>query len=399
MSKNLTASDRKSLIRLASSLPAGSDERRAILSSLSKRAREYDPKDVAKQIDRAKTLSGVDPALAKHIVTTGLDDGVVPDDVIPMGKTTVSAGKLKPSQTTMQLPKTLSMAMAMLLGDMAIGGDLGAIISSDNHILDGHHRWSAAIAAGGPGVSVGGYKAKMPGAELIKVLNIVTKGVFGRNRGNPGTGSISSYTPANVRKALAKMVESGTDRLSAADVEKALTLLGGSVEDGIEQMAANIASMPTSVPAWAPDRADMPVIDGKDLPDTAKVLNKGLVNWNTPITPQDRRAMARLASALPAGSPERRAILAGLQKGASVPRHFDLPADFKTMRGAKKWWTGMKMDILTPDPGPERDKLMELAAKQVEYAKFLARSNKKVVAFYDDLLNREIPRLKRVVFD
>ena len=36
MSRKLTASDRKSLIRLASSLPKGSDERRAILSGLKK---------------------------------------------------------------------------------------------------------------------------------------------------------------------------------------------------------------------------------------------------------------------------------------------------------------------------------------------------------------------------
>ena len=36
MSRKITASDRKSLIRLASSLPQGSDERRAILAGLKK---------------------------------------------------------------------------------------------------------------------------------------------------------------------------------------------------------------------------------------------------------------------------------------------------------------------------------------------------------------------------
>ena len=38
MPKTLTASDRKSLIRLASSLPAGSEERRTILSGIKKKA-------------------------------------------------------------------------------------------------------------------------------------------------------------------------------------------------------------------------------------------------------------------------------------------------------------------------------------------------------------------------
>ena len=41
MARNLTASDRKSLIRLASTLPAGSDERKAILAGLKKTAASY----------------------------------------------------------------------------------------------------------------------------------------------------------------------------------------------------------------------------------------------------------------------------------------------------------------------------------------------------------------------
>ena len=41
MSRTLTASDRSALIRLASTLPAGSEERKAILAGLSKKARGY----------------------------------------------------------------------------------------------------------------------------------------------------------------------------------------------------------------------------------------------------------------------------------------------------------------------------------------------------------------------
>ena len=42
MTRKLMASDRKSLIRLASSLPAGSEDRRAVLSAL-KKARTFNP--------------------------------------------------------------------------------------------------------------------------------------------------------------------------------------------------------------------------------------------------------------------------------------------------------------------------------------------------------------------
>ena len=54
MSRTLTASDRKSLIRLASTMPVGSPERKAILNGLSKSATTRDPKvtpEQASQID------------------------------------------------------------------------------------------------------------------------------------------------------------------------------------------------------------------------------------------------------------------------------------------------------------------------------------------------------------
>ncbi len=53
MARTLTASDRKALIRLASTLPAGSDERRSILSGLAKSSssimREWRSKDSAEE--------------------------------------------------------------------------------------------------------------------------------------------------------------------------------------------------------------------------------------------------------------------------------------------------------------------------------------------------------------
>ena len=162
------------------------------------------------------------------------------------------------------------------------------------------------------GVSVGGYKAKLKGADLLKVLNIVTKGMFGRNKGNPGSGNIKAYTPANAEKALRDMVEKGTEFLSPEQVQEALTRLGGSVDEGISQMSENIGKVSKAVPSWAPDRADMPVINEKDLPATSQLLNSGKVNWNAPH--EVKMAMLRLASTLPVGSPERKALLVGLQK-------------------------------------------------------------------------------------
>lgn len=307
MPRAMTAQDRSSLIRLASLLPEGSPEKKNLLG-LSRRA---DVKVTEKDIDKAKTLSGVDPQIAKFLVESGLGDGNAQDDVIPVGKADIAAGRLKPSQTSMVLDKSLGMALAMLLGKMPLGGDLGAIISKDNHILDGHHRWSAAILAGGPKTSVGGYKADLPGEELIKVLNIITKGVFGRMQGNPGKGSIAEYTPENISKTLKEMTVKGSGPFSADEVKKALEKLGGSVEEGIKKMSENVKKMNKKVPNWAPDRKEMPVIEPNELPEAADLLNKGQVNWKVPFA--EKKALLRLASVLPVGSPERRAILSGFK--------------------------------------------------------------------------------------
>ena len=311
MSRTLTANEKSALVKLAASLPEGSPERKRVLG-LAKRA---DVNVTQKDIDKAKTLSGVDPQIAKFLAETGLGDGQKEDDKIKVSKANVAAGKLKPSQTSMVLDKSLGMALAMLLGKMPLGGDLGAIISKDNHILDGHHRWSAAILAGGPGTNVGGYKADLEGKELIKVLNIATKGMFGRMQGNPGKGSIKEYTPENITKTLEEFVEKGSGQFSADDVKKALEKLGGSVEGGIKKMSDNVKKMSKAVPSWAPDRKEMPVIEPNEVPEVAQALNQGKINWNIPFA--QKEAVLRLASLLPKGSSERRVLLAGLSKTSS----------------------------------------------------------------------------------
>ena len=300
----IDSTDKRRLVRVASRLPQGSPQRRAILSALKKAEVAFGEAD----FEKAQKMDGVDPSVAKYLVRSGLDDGSRRDDVVAVRPASASAGKLKPSQQTMVLEKSLGMAMAMLLGKMPLGGNLGAIISKDGHILDGHHRWAASIMAGGPGVSVGGFAADLNGKDLLKVLNIVSKGMFGVRNGKAGKGSISTFKSGNAAKVLQDMVENGTEFLSADQVKEALEKFG-SVEQGIAQVAANTDKVSKAVPSWAPDRKQMPVIEPEQVPAAAKALNKGIVNWNTPY----KQAAVRLASALPKGSKERRDILAMLE--------------------------------------------------------------------------------------
>jgi hypothetical protein len=250
---------------------------------IDKVAKSESESEFEEQFDKAKNLSAVDPSVAQLIVQSGLDDGGAPgDDKVSVSKASIEAENLKPSQTTMVLEKAVGMALGMLKSGK-IGGDLGAMISQDNHILDGHHRWAATILAGGG--KVGGYKAALKGPDLLKVLNIVSKGAFGVRNGNPGKGNISDFTPKKVEDILKDYVENGMGGqfpMSADTVKEILEKKWGSVEKGIKEMSENANNISKNVPSWAPDRKDMPVIEPNQVPEAADLLNRGEVDWAPP---------------------------------------------------------------------------------------------------------------------
>lgn len=268
------------------------------------------------QVEKAKAMDGLDPQIAAWMATTGLLDGNKGDDVVGAAPVQMSASMLNPSQTTMVLSKAIGMALDQLKKGK-VGGQLGAIISKDKHILDGHHRWAASILAAGPKAKVGGLGVALPGRELLKVLNIVSKGLFGVRNGQAGRGSIAAFRPENTRMILEEYVDKGIGGAHPMAPDKVKAILKdsfGSVEEGIDQMAANTGLISKKVPSWAPDRKQMPVIKPEQLPATSKALNQGAINWQAPFpVEEDGAAAVRLASSLPKGSPERKALLALLR--------------------------------------------------------------------------------------
>jgi len=237
-----------------------------------------------KIFEDAGQLSKV-PSGARDVVQDGQQDGNSKDDVVSLKKSSFNASTLKPSQNTMVPINSVGMALGMING--FLDTDLGAIISSDNHIMDGHHRWAAAIMAYGKSASVQGYKAGVKGYELLRILNIITKGVFNRG-GNSGSGNIKDFTPAAVEQILREGLYKGVTSTKGFNtkpemVEKALTTLGGGdVEAGIQIMSANAKFINKNVPSWAPNRKDMPVINPEDVGKVLPLLNKGKVDWNAP---------------------------------------------------------------------------------------------------------------------
>ena len=240
------------------------------------------------QFESADTMDGVDPAVAALMVQGG-----GPEDAVRIGKYVGPARKLKPSQTTMILSKSLGGAVKMIRKDK-IGGNIGAMISSDGYIMDGHHRWSAAILAGGKDAQVKGFQANLPGSILVKLLNVISKGQFGFTRGNPGGGSITDYTPERIEKALRIAVVlgiTGEKPATAEQVCEALELGFKSVSKGIVGMAENSLYMVKTTTSWAPDRSQMPIIPKEMVGQAAEMLARGDVDWAPPYRMGTLRAL------------------------------------------------------------------------------------------------------------
>lgn len=256
--------------------------------------------------DMPLPLSQVDAATAKEQVAGGADsvDGGNDDDVIgieakPGGIAAVTA--LKPSQSSMNIAKALTFVMHMIdhpAGKMDPGGDLGAFISNDGFIMDGHHRW-IATAMVDPSKKVGGNLVDFPGEQLVPVLNALTKGKYNRT-GKPASGGFDQFKEGPIKTQLAKFVEGGISAETAGDVFKGWQAMDAedvqlgleaftgkegeeAVEAAISKMVGNLSGITMSTPGWAPERPDMPVIDEEDSGDAVAAITGGEVDVNPPF--------------------------------------------------------------------------------------------------------------------
>mgnify|MGYP005816647023 CR=1 FL=1 len=201
-----------------------------------------------------------------------------------------SASDLLPSQNAIFLGKALGMSMVPKLSQ---GGDIGAVISEDNHILDGHHRWAATMlrSAGAPNIT--GTKIMLPITQLIPVLRAVGDALGNQRKGEPPGGDINIFSKDALNvEVLKAMVEQGKfmnpefynrDKL----VQHLEGVIGG-YDNLLERVkmiqAAGQKSYGGKGVAGAPGRLQMPVIDPKKGQDkkTATRLKKGMIDVAPP---------------------------------------------------------------------------------------------------------------------
>jgi hypothetical protein len=230
-------------------------------------------------------LSKIPAAAAKSAIDAGQDDNDSKDDTARFQKSSVPAATLRGSQTEIIPEKAVGMAIAMILKKSPfneIGGDLGAIASKDNYIMDGHHRWAATMLAN-PKASVDVTFIDLPAQKLVSVLNVITAA---KDRsGNPGKGNIKNFTGEVIGKVIDDFAQNGDGKDSADDVKKAVSILGnGDFEKGKAIMMKNADNLPKDIMPGAPARIDMPVVNADEVAKVAKDIQNGTIDYTGPYS-------------------------------------------------------------------------------------------------------------------
>lgn len=252
-------------------------------------------------------LSRVSKLSAQAISTSGLKDGDKSDDKISAKKVKIPAKSLKPAQKEIVPGKALAIAVRYLMGAPIDLSDLGAIVSSDNYIMDGHHRWAAAFLLD-PNTKLTVTKIDLKGEELITVLNYLTVGKLGIMKGNKGKGNVSDFTGAKISPIINDLMQNGDyfkgTHTPPEDFMAALTKVSGANGDpfkGRDILLKRADQLPKSVMPGAPSRVNMPVILPSRVAVVASMIKNGVVDIKAPYSDEVKRALGLRESLLKRG--------------------------------------------------------------------------------------------------
>jgi len=245
--------------------------------------------DSALGTNKVVGLSQIDKETADAAIGGGFEDKDKSDDVVAGSKAKIAVGELKPAQTEIIKEKAFGMAINFLLNNKWKNADLGNIVSKDNYIMDGHHRW-AAISLIDPSSTVDVTQIDLPGQPLVTTLNLITKGKFGIDTGNKGEGNVAEFTGKNFDTIISSAMKEGVKGdfpISAEDVNKALGMIPGAdgdAEKGKQIMMANADKLPKQKMPGAPARVEMPVISKERVEIVKNMLAKGAVDIEEPFS-------------------------------------------------------------------------------------------------------------------
>lgn len=226
---------------------------------------------------------------ANAAIGGGVEDGDKQDDAVAGKAANIPVGQLKPAQTEIIVNKAVAFALGYLNTGQPDLDDMEAIVSNDNYIMDGHHRWAARFLID-PKASVKVTAIDLPGGPLVTALNVITVGKLGITAGNPGKGNVADFTGDKIGQALDEVMKNGTKDWPKQTPEQVKEALGkvpganGDANKGKELMMKNADALPKKIMPGAPPRVQMPVIDAKKVAMVQKMLQKGLIDIKPPYS-------------------------------------------------------------------------------------------------------------------
>ena len=208
----------------------------------------------------------------KNFFIKGKKDGENADDVVVTKDAAIPAKSLKPSQDAVYLGKALGLAIGGVEG-----GDLGAIISKDNRILDGHHRWAATMFTN-PNAKIIGSKADLGIGDLVPVLRQAGD-AMGNERGTMPKGGDVNIFQATIKDVEDCIYNGANMDPKYFDKAKAVAWY----EKNKDNVAKGLSMIQREgPPAGAPPRQDMPKIEPEQVDQVAKNLSAGKIDIRKP---------------------------------------------------------------------------------------------------------------------
>ena len=230
----------------------------------------------AREIDVSEFPNPLRGRIKNIFQKKGEMDGSDMDDKVNTKFRGWGANQLKPSQSAIYLGKSLGMAVGGVKG-----GNLGSMVSGDNHILDGHHRWAATLLAE-PKAKIFGTEVDLGIGDLVPVLRSLGDAFGNKRRGEPSGGDINIYD-ATVQDAMDAIMDGKNMNPKFYDKNKAMAWLKSI--GGEPELARRLKFIQSKKPpTGAPPRNQMPVIDADSAEDkvAATLLQRGSLDVRPP---------------------------------------------------------------------------------------------------------------------
>jgi len=146
-------------------------------------------------------LSGKD---AQEFISKGFHDKKLKDDQIDVKMHSIMAKDLRPIQKQIYFDKAIgATAQFGVKGSRKFLENSLMIMSSDDYIVDGHHRWASALVID-PNMKMKGIKIDLPIEKLVNLLKAYGDAIGNKRNANEGYNLETAYEKDMRLRALAR---------------------------------------------------------------------------------------------------------------------------------------------------------------------------------------------------